>query len=226
MSRSRARLAADWFAKLRQNAETQEVEHTDVVAAEVEALEAKADAAAVGIVVGPTGPQGPAGSNGAAGLAGAKGNTGATGPQGPAGPQGLAGAKGNTGATGPAGSNGATGPAGPAGAKGNTGATGPAGSNGATGPAGARGATGSTGPQGPAGSTIVAAGAVGSYAALTTTVTLTTRLPNSTLAGSSLSYTNFNGTTYSTPSGTWRIMGVIPRTTGVANNASVWLRIS
>ena len=181
MSRSRARLAADWFAKLRQNAETQEVEHTDVVAAEVEALEAKADAAAVGIVVGPTGPQGPAGAIGATG---------------------------------------------PAGAKGNTGATGPAGSNGATGPAGARGATGSTGPQGPAGSTIVAAGAVGSYAALTTTVTLTTRLPNSTLAGSSLSYTNFNGTTYSTPSGTWRIMGVIPRTTGVANNASVWLRIS
>ena len=33
MSRSRARLAADWFAKLRQNAVTQEVEHVDVVAA-------------------------------------------------------------------------------------------------------------------------------------------------------------------------------------------------
>ena len=31
MSRSRARLAADWFAKLRENAVTQEVEHTDVV---------------------------------------------------------------------------------------------------------------------------------------------------------------------------------------------------
>ena len=31
MSRSRARLAADWFAKLRQNAVTNEVEHTDVV---------------------------------------------------------------------------------------------------------------------------------------------------------------------------------------------------
>ena len=71
MSRSRARLAADWFAKLRQNAVTQEVEHTDVVAAETEALEAKADAAAASAVVGPTGPQGPAGS---------------TGPQGPAGP--------------------------------------------------------------------------------------------------------------------------------------------
>ena len=30
MSRSRARLAADWFAKLRQNVVTNEVEHTDV----------------------------------------------------------------------------------------------------------------------------------------------------------------------------------------------------
>lgn len=46
MSKSRARLAADWFAKLRQNAVTQEVEHTDVVDAEAEALEAIADAAA------------------------------------------------------------------------------------------------------------------------------------------------------------------------------------
>lgn len=79
MSRSRARLAADWFAKLRQNAVTNEVEHTDVVAAETEALEAKADAAAVGIIVGPQGPQGPAGSNGATG---ARGATGATGPAG------------------------------------------------------------------------------------------------------------------------------------------------
>ena len=64
MSRSRARLAADWFAKLRENAVTQEVEHTDVVAAETEALEAKADAAAVGIIVGPTGATGPAGPAG------------------------------------------------------------------------------------------------------------------------------------------------------------------
>jgi hypothetical protein len=40
MSRSRARLAADWFAKLRQNAVTQEVEHTDVVAAEATATAA------------------------------------------------------------------------------------------------------------------------------------------------------------------------------------------
>ena len=85
MSRSRARLAADWFAKLRQNAVTQEVEHTDVVAAETEALEAKADAAAVGIIVGPTGATGPAGATGATGATGAKGNTGNTGATGPAG---------------------------------------------------------------------------------------------------------------------------------------------
>jgi hypothetical protein len=70
MSRSRARLAADWFAKLRQNAVTQEVEHTDVVDAETEALEAKADAAAVGIIVGPIGPIGPQGPQGATGPAG------------------------------------------------------------------------------------------------------------------------------------------------------------
>ena len=38
MSKSRARLAADWFAKLRQNAVTQEVEHTDVVASYRQAL--------------------------------------------------------------------------------------------------------------------------------------------------------------------------------------------
>jgi hypothetical protein len=70
MSRSRARLAADWFAKLRQNAVTQEVEHTDVVDAETEALEAKADAAAVGIIVGPIGPIGPQGPQGATGATG------------------------------------------------------------------------------------------------------------------------------------------------------------
>jgi len=46
MSRSRARLAADWFAKLRQNAVTQEVEHTDVVAAEAAAA-AEAEAVSV-----------------------------------------------------------------------------------------------------------------------------------------------------------------------------------
>jgi hypothetical protein len=46
MSRSRSRLAADWFAKLRVNAGTQEVEHEDVEvvdAATTTALTAKAD---------------------------------------------------------------------------------------------------------------------------------------------------------------------------------------
>ena len=82
MSRSRARLAADWFAKLRQNAVTQEVEHTDVVDAETEALEAKADAAAVGIIVGPIGPIGPIGPQGPQGATGPAGAAGATGPAG------------------------------------------------------------------------------------------------------------------------------------------------
>ena len=36
MSRSKARLAADWFAKLRVNSTTQEVEHADVVTVEAE----------------------------------------------------------------------------------------------------------------------------------------------------------------------------------------------
>lgn len=39
MFKSRARLAADWFAKLRQNELTQEVEHTDVQEAEQAATE-------------------------------------------------------------------------------------------------------------------------------------------------------------------------------------------
>jgi hypothetical protein len=51
MSRSRSRLAADWFAKLRVNAVTTEVEHDDVLIeqAAIDAVEAKAivDAAAV-----------------------------------------------------------------------------------------------------------------------------------------------------------------------------------
>lgn len=46
--RSRNRLAADWFAKLRQNAATQEVEHTDVVDIDVSSQVAtKADVAYV-----------------------------------------------------------------------------------------------------------------------------------------------------------------------------------
>ena len=38
MSRSKARLAADWFAKLRINAQTQEVEHADVATVEAEVV--------------------------------------------------------------------------------------------------------------------------------------------------------------------------------------------
>lgn len=43
MSRSRSRLAADWFAKLRINAQTQEVEHEDVADVKEEVDTEKAD---------------------------------------------------------------------------------------------------------------------------------------------------------------------------------------
>ncbi len=62
MSRSRSRLAADWFAKLRANSVTGVVENTDVV----------------DIALTP-------GADGAAGTTGATGPTGPTGPQGPVG---------------------------------------------------------------------------------------------------------------------------------------------
>lgn len=43
MNRSRARLAADWFAKLRQNAVTNEVEHTDVADVSVDVADVSVD---------------------------------------------------------------------------------------------------------------------------------------------------------------------------------------
>ena len=73
----------------------------------------------------------------------------------------------------------------------------------------------------------LAVGSVGSYALLKQTVTSAARSPGATRAGSGLDYTNAqgNGSTTS-PSGTWRIMGAINSTTGIAANTSVWLRIS
>lgn len=69
MSRSRSRLAADWFAKLRANSVTGIVENTDVVDIELTP-----------------------GADGADGAVGATGPAGPTGPTGPAGPQGPVGA--------------------------------------------------------------------------------------------------------------------------------------
>ena len=134
MSKSRTRMAADWFAKLRLNALNQ-VEHTDVADVETDvtsAVDAKAtetlttvsntyalnDLSNVGtlpaeVTAQLTGPQGPHGPQGIQGEAGA---AGATGPQGPQGIQGETGATGATGPTGPAGAIGATGAAGPVGA--------------------------------------------------------------------------------------------------------------
>ena len=70
-----------------------------------------------------------------------------------------------------------------------------------------------------------AVGAVGTYALLFDSATLT-RNPGDTLAGATLRYTSADGApTTTAPSGTWRIMGA----TTVVNNrssTSVWLRIS
>ncbi len=105
MPRSRSRLAADWFAKLRLNLTTQVVEHIDV--------EAKADddLSNVASLPSPVVTQ-LVGADGADGVAGA---------------QGVAGNDGATGATGVAGNDGATGATGPQGATGATGATGASG---------------------------------------------------------------------------------------------------
>lgn len=68
MSRSKARLAADWFAKLRTNAVTQEVEHEALLAVEAGSANATLSnvqslpPAVVSQLIGPQGPQGPAGS--------------------------------------------------------------------------------------------------------------------------------------------------------------------
>ena len=75
----------------------------------------------------------------------------------------------------------------------------------------------------------LAVGAVGTYAALRQSSRSNQRLAGATLAGSGLFYTSFAGeieTGATSPSGTWRIMGHIPSGYGLAENASVWLRIS
>lgn len=141
MSRSKARLAADWFAKLRINTTTQAVEHEDVVAIEAEIPDVTAMLTNLGAGTGvePTdklsyydvtdgtwkqatiqdvalvGPQGPQGIQGIQGADGAQG------------PQGLKGDTGATGATGPQGPTGPTGPQGPQGPQGPTGPQGPQG---------------------------------------------------------------------------------------------------
>lgn len=63
-------------------------------------------------------------------------------------------------------------------------------------------------------------GAVGSYAMLLKTTT-GTAVEGSTLAGSSLRYSNSDNTANTPPAGTWRAMGYCPY-----GSATVWLRIS
>lgn len=63
-------------------------------------------------------------------------------------------------------------------------------------------------------------GAVGSYAMLLKP-TSGAAIEGSTVAGSSLKYSNSDNTANTGPAGTWRAMGYCPQ-----NSATVWLRIS
>ena len=71
-------------------------------------------------------------------------------------------------------------------------------------------------------------GSVGTYALLQVYINAdnAARAAGSSLAGSSLRYTNAASLFGSTPSGTWRLMGQIQASTAGASNSSVWLRIS
>ena len=75
----------------------------------------------------------------------------------------------------------------------------------------------------------LAVGSVGSYALLrvNTSNDNTTRVAGSTVAGSALVYSNSESNLSSgVPSGTWRVMGYIPRNTNVQSNTTLMLRIS
>ena len=197
--------------------------------------------------VGPQGPQGPAGADGVIGVDGADGPqgpagpTGATGPQGPTGPAGADGDDGATGPqgsqgpignTGPQGSTGATGSQGPQGNTGATGSTGPQGNTGPQGPTGSTGSTGSTGPQGPqgpAGPTSTTFNDVGTYC-LGFHTGLGVHNGGATFSGGSIRTANTyaggggtSGSSTSTLSGTWRLMGNIGYYNGgnTASNANI-----
>jgi hypothetical protein len=72
----------------------------------------------------------------------------------------------------------------------------------------------------------LAAGAVGSYAALSSDEGIT-RTPGHTRAGSGLRYIAFNGSNSGiAPSGTWQLMGYSLAGGFSAQSGSVWLRIS
>ena len=212
MSRSKARLAADWFAKLRINATTQEVEHEDILDVQADVPDVESILTSLGAgtgieptdklsyydvtdgtwkqatiqdvaLVGPQGPQGPAGADGINGATGLKGD------------------KGDKGDTGAAGADGAAGPQGP------------------QGPTGPQGPQGATGPQGPAGVTTTTtnynttANTVGSYGYFYTTQRAPSvaygsfyYYPGTDVAGSYLRWAS-ESVYYNAPSGTWRCMG-------------------
>ena len=141
MSRSKARLAADWFAKLRINSTTQAVEHEDILDVQAGVPDVESILTSLGAgtgieptdklsyydvtdetwkqatiqdiaLVGPQGEQGPAGADGADGINGTNGIDGVDGADGADGPQGPAGPQGPQGPQGPTGPQGPQGPAG------------------------------------------------------------------------------------------------------------------
>jgi hypothetical protein len=72
----------------------------------------------------------------------------------------------------------------------------------------------------------LSAGAVGSYAYCTRAGDSLTYTIGSTIAGSSLRYSNANGLNSGTPGGTWRCMGYAAGTPNSVNTTTLWLRIS
>lgn len=73
----------------------------------------------------------------------------------------------------------------------------------------------------------VGVGAIGTTAMLRQTTTSTARSAGDQVAGSSLVYTNADGSaTGANPSGTWELCGEIPSSAAAAANTSLWTRVS
>lgn len=175
------------------------------------------------------GPTGPTGATGAAStVAGPTGPTGATGaastvagPTGPTGPTGSTGAAGAAGPTGPTGNTGSAGSTGP------TGPTGPQPAGSVTSVATGTGLTGGTITTSGTISLVTTAGAVGTYAAAMWMTQTATKNPGDTVAGSTLRWTNFNGSNGAYLSGTWQLMGyILDQCSASTQWASLWIRVA
>lgn len=70
-------------------------------------------------------------------------------------------------------------------------------------------------------------GAVGTYALMMESLNGgVNRTPGSTIAGSSLTYSNATGASTTAPAGTWRCMGYYPRNATNTQRITVWARIA